>query len=86
MLPDPIYKQIAKLPQGEPFIANGADKAVASVISQRTPNPTPAEQARPAALSLMKRDQANQLIQDRVKGLRATAKIEYQPGFGPPAK
>lgn len=86
VLPDPIYKQIAKLQPGEPFIANGADKAVASVITQRTPNPTPAEQARPAALSLMKREQANQLVQDRVKGLRATAKIEYQPGFGPAAK
>ncbi|HEV2593851.1 MAG TPA: SurA N-terminal domain-containing protein [Sphingomicrobium sp.] len=86
VLPDPIYKQIAKLPQGEPFIANGADKAVASVITQRTPNPTPAEQARPAALALMKREQANQLIQDRVKGLRASAKIEYQPGFAPPGK
>jgi peptidyl-prolyl cis-trans isomerase C len=86
VFPDPIYKQIAKLPPGEPFIANGPDKAVASVIAQRTPNPTPPEQARPAALNLMKREQANQIIQDRVKGLRATAKIEYQPGFGPPAK
>lgn len=83
VFPDPIYKQIVKLQPGEPFIANGADKAVASVITSRTPNPTPPEQARQVALTLMKREQTNQAVQDRVKGLRATAKIEYQPGFGP---
>jgi peptidyl-prolyl cis-trans isomerase C len=86
VLPDAIYKQIAKLPQGEPFLANGAEKAVASVITQRSPNPTPADQARPAALALMRREQANNVIQDRVKSLRATAKIEYQPGFSPAGK
>jgi EpsD family peptidyl-prolyl cis-trans isomerase len=86
VFPDAIYNQIAKLAPGEPFIANGPDKAVASVITQRTPNPTPPEQARPAALNLMKREQANQIIQDRVKSLRAAAKIEYQPGFGPAGK
>jgi peptidyl-prolyl cis-trans isomerase C len=86
VFPDAIYKQIEKLPPGEPFIANGADKAVASVIAQRTPNPTPSEQARPIAVNLMKREQANQILQDRVKSLRATAKIEYQPGFGPAGK
>ena len=86
MFPDAIYQQIAKLPAGEPFIANGPDKAVASVIQERTPNPTPPEQARTIALNLMKREQANQVIQDRVKTLRASAKIEYQPGFAPAAK
>lgn len=86
MFPDAIYKQIAKLPPGEPFIANGPDKAVASVIQERTPSPTSQEQARTIALNLMKREQANQVIQDRVKNLRASAKIEYQPGFAPAAK
>jgi EpsD family peptidyl-prolyl cis-trans isomerase len=83
ILPDVVYKQIAKLPPNEPFIANGGDKAVASVITSRTPNPTPTDQARTIALNLMKREQASQVLQDRVKSLRATAKIEYQPGFGP---
>jgi peptidyl-prolyl cis-trans isomerase C len=83
--PDAIYQQVAKLPAGEPFIANSPDKSVASVIQDRTPNPTPADQARTVALNMMKRDQANQMIQERVKSLRTTAKIEYQPGFGPGA-
>jgi hypothetical protein len=32
----------------------------------------------------MKRDQLEKFVQDRVKSLKATAKIQYQPGFGPP--
>jgi EpsD family peptidyl-prolyl cis-trans isomerase len=86
ILPDAVYKQIVSLPANEPFIANGGDKAVASVVTAKTPNPTPPDQARTLALNLMKREQANQVIQDRVKTLRATAKIEYQPGFGPVGK
>jgi len=33
----------------------------------------------------MRKEQANKIVDDRVKDLRAKAKIEYQPGFGPPA-
>jgi peptidyl-prolyl cis-trans isomerase C len=86
VFPHQIYMQIAKVAPGEPFIAPGPDKAVANVITDRKPNPTPPDQARPLALNLMKREQANQTVQDRVKSLRASAKIQYQPGFGPPAK
>jgi hypothetical protein len=32
----------------------------------------------------MKRDKVNELIGERVKDLKAKAKIQYQPGFGPP--
>jgi hypothetical protein len=32
----------------------------------------------------MKREQISTFVQDRVKNLKATAKIEYQPGFAPP--
>lgn len=81
--PDALYQQLTKLPAGEPFVANGPDKSVASVIQDRTPNATPADQARTGALSMMKREQVNNVVQDRVKALRTTAKIEYQPGFGP---
>jgi hypothetical protein len=34
----------------------------------------------------MRKNQVNQIVQDRVKSLRASAKIDYQPGFAPPAK
>jgi len=86
MFPYSLYKQIAQLPAGEPFIANGPDKSVASVISSKAPNATPSDQAGQIALTMMQRERTNQAIQDRVKSLRASAKIEYQPGFAPANK
>ncbi len=86
IFPHEIYAQIARLPAGEPFIAPGPEKAVANVISAREPNPTPADQARALALNAMRRDQVNKVLGDRLKGVRASAKIEYQPGFAPNAK
>jgi EpsD family peptidyl-prolyl cis-trans isomerase len=86
LFPHAIYTQISGMPAGEPFIAPGPDKAVANVISAREPSPTNPDQARTLALNAMRRDQINKIIQDKVKNLRASAKIEYQPGFGPPAK
>jgi EpsD family peptidyl-prolyl cis-trans isomerase len=84
ILPPVIYKQISGIKQGEPFVVPGSDKAVASVIVARDPAPLPADQARQVALTVMKRENAQKIIQDRVKSLRTTAKIQYQPGFEPP--
>ena len=86
VFPNQIYQQIAALKPGEAFIAPGPDKAVASVITAREPNPTPPDQARAVALNGLRRDQVNKIVQDRVSSLRASAKIEYQPGFAPPPK
>jgi peptidyl-prolyl cis-trans isomerase C len=86
VFPHDIYIQIAKLAPGEPFIAPGADRAVASVITARVPNPTPPDQARPLAVQAMRREQVQQIVRDRVTALRASAKIQYQPGFEPAAK
>jgi EpsD family peptidyl-prolyl cis-trans isomerase len=84
VFPAAIYAQIAALKPGEPFIAPGPDKAVASVIAAREPNPLNPQQARQVALGAMKREQLGKFVQDRVKSLKATAKIQYQPGFAPP--
>jgi len=85
MFPHPIYAQIAALPPGEPFIASSTDKSVASSITAREPAPLSADQARSVALNAIRREQVEKVIEDRVKSLRASAKIEYQPGFGPAA-
>jgi peptidyl-prolyl cis-trans isomerase C len=84
VLPPNLYAQLSNLAAGEPFIAPGPGKAVASVITARQPAPLNPDQARQLALSQMKRDQANQLVGQRVKDLKAKAKIEYGSGFGPP--
>jgi hypothetical protein len=83
MLPPNIYAQIGKLAPGEPFVAPGPDKAIASVISARQPAALDANQSRQLALAEMRREQVNQLLSQRVKNLKAKAKIEYQPGFAP---
>jgi EpsD family peptidyl-prolyl cis-trans isomerase len=86
VFPHEIYTQIARVAPGEPFIAPGPDKAVANVITAREPAPLSGDQARAVALNGMRKNQVNQIVQDRVKSLRASAKIDYQPGFAPPAK
>ena len=83
IVPHPVYAQIAALQPGEPFIAPGPDKAVASVIAAREANPLTPEQARQVALAAMKREQVSKFVLDRVKSLKTSAKIEYQPGFAP---
>jgi EpsD family peptidyl-prolyl cis-trans isomerase len=84
VFPHTIYAQIAKLKPGEPFIAPGPGQAVASVITSREANLLTSDQARTVALNAMKREQAAKLVQDRLKGLRGSAKIHYQPGYEPP--
>jgi peptidyl-prolyl cis-trans isomerase C len=86
VFPHQIYEQIAHLQNNEPFIAPGPDVAVASVITSREPTPTSEDQAKQIAVASMRREQAQQILNDRVKSLRATAKIEYQPGYEPPKK
>lgn len=86
VFPNSLYAQVAHLPQGEPFIAPGPDKAVASVVTAREPSPTPADQASALAANMIRREQMSKIVQDRVKNLRAAAKIDYQPGFAPAAK
>lgn len=86
LFPNAIYAQIAHLRPGEPFIAPGPDKSVASVITAREATPTPPDQARQIAANMIRREQTDKVVQERVKSLRATAKIQYQPGFGPGAK
>ena len=85
-MPQQIYAQIAKLQPGEPFIAPGPGKAIANVITERQAAPVAGEQARAAAANGIRSNEAATLLQDRVKSLRGTAKIEYQPGFEPPKK
>lgn len=86
VFPNDLYAQVVHIPAGMPFIATGPSNAVANVTIARTPNPTPADQAQGLAVNAMRNEQVGKVIQDRVKTLRSSAKIQYQPGFAPPAK
>lgn len=86
VFPHNIYTQVAKVKDGEPFIVPGPDKAIANVISAREPAPLAGNEARAVALNAMRREQVDKFVEERVKSLRSSAKIEYQPGFGPSGK
>lgn len=85
LFPPAIYSQVIALKPGEPFIVPGPDRVAASAIVARQPAPLPDDKARQLALAGIRRDEMSKFVEDRVKGLKATAKIQYQPGFGPPA-
>jgi peptidyl-prolyl cis-trans isomerase C len=86
VFPHAIYTQVANVKDGEPFIVPGPDKAIANVITTREPAPIAGNEARTVALNGIRREQADKVIQDRVKSLKSSAKIEYQPGFAPAGK
>jgi EpsD family peptidyl-prolyl cis-trans isomerase len=84
VFPHDIWQQIVNLKPGEPFIAPGPDKAAASVITARQANPLPEDKARQLALQGLRRQQIDNFVDQRLKSLKTSAKIEYQKGFAPP--
>jgi peptidyl-prolyl cis-trans isomerase C len=84
--PAEAYRQILALPAGEPFVIASGERSVASVITDRQPNPRSGDGARAFAINQMRQEKAQQLIQDEVKSAKQGAKVTYQPGFGPPAQ
>jgi EpsD family peptidyl-prolyl cis-trans isomerase len=84
-LPPAVLKQIQALPPGEPFIVPTGKKVVVSVITGKQPVSVPADQMRPAAVEAMRNQEFNKIGEQRLKEVRQRAKIEYQPGYEPPA-
>jgi len=86
VIPQNLYGQLAAAARAsEPFIIPIGNQAVASTIVSREPAPITGEQARPIAVAAMRREQASQLMQNRLKSIRDAAKIEYKEGYAPPA-
>ena len=84
VIPQNLYGQLAAAARAsEPFIIPIGDQAVASMIVSREPAPITGEQARPIAVAAMRREQASQLMQNRLKSIRDAAKIEYKKGYAP---
>ena len=50
------------------------------------PNPLTGDEAKPAAVELMRKAQTAKSLEGLLKSLRSSAKIEYQPGYAPAAK
>jgi peptidyl-prolyl cis-trans isomerase C len=84
-LPPALLKQIEALPPGEPFIVPAGNRVVVSVIVGRQPVAIPSDQTRPIAVEAMRGQALGKIGEQRLKEARAKAKIEYQPGYEPPA-
>lgn len=84
IIPQNIYGQLATAAGKEPFIIPVGNIAVASVVVSREPAPISGDEAKPIAVTAMRREQAAKLMQNRLKTIRQSAKIEYKPGFAPP--
>ncbi|WP_246167136.1 SurA N-terminal domain-containing protein [Sphingomonas piscis] len=83
VIPAEIYAKLVTLDPGEPFIVPAGNRSVASVIVARQPVPLPDSAARTQAVEMVRRQRASDLLQQRVKQLRTSAKIEYKEGYAP---
>jgi hypothetical protein len=84
-LAPPIARQILALPRSEPFILPSGGKFYVSVVTAAQAVQTSPDQARKLAAQAMQRQNLASLMNNRLKELRARAKISYQSGFEPPA-
>ncbi len=85
-LPPEAAQKIASLKPGEPFLVPQNGQVVASVIRGAEAVPVAEQQAIPAATQLLRRQEVEAAMKKDLDAERAKAKIEYQPGFAPPAK
>jgi peptidyl-prolyl cis-trans isomerase C len=86
IIPQSLYGQLATAAGKEPFIVPVGNLAVASTVVSREAAPITGEQAKPIAVAAMRREQATKLMQNRLKTIRQSAKIEYKQGFAPATK
>jgi peptidyl-prolyl cis-trans isomerase C len=83
VIPPQLYSKINALPAGEPFAFPVGDRTIASSITNRESKALTGDQAKPIAVQAMRKAQTAKSLEDLLKSLRGTAKIEYQPGFAP---
>jgi len=84
VIPAELYPQLARLGPGEPFIVPAGSRSVASAIASREAAPLSGPNARTEAVNAMRRQTSTTALQQRLKELRAAAKVEYKEGFAPP--
>ena len=86
VIPPELYSKLRSVPAGEPFAVQMGNRMVASAVVGRDPHPIADAQAKPVAVEAMRKAQTGKGLQDLLKSLRSQAKIDYQPGYAPPAK
>jgi EpsD family peptidyl-prolyl cis-trans isomerase len=77
--------RIRALPEGEPFVMPENGMVTVGVITGETPRPVLGDQGRPVAVQMMRNQSLSDAMRSRLASEKAEGKIEYQPGFAPPA-
>jgi len=83
-IPIDMFGRLASLAPGEPFIVPIGGRSVASAITARAPAPLIGPAGRTEAVNLIRRQSGTQTLENRLKSVRKSAKIEYKEGFAPP--
>lgn len=83
-LGQPRLNQIRALPDGEPFVIPAGGVVTVAVITGSTPRPVQGDQARPAAVQMMRNQSLSEALLKRLEAEKTQAEIEYQEGFKPP--
>jgi peptidyl-prolyl cis-trans isomerase C len=84
-VPPAVLAQIEKLPAGEPFVLPAQGLVTVNVLTGKKPIATDPAQAHQIALASWREQKFGDLMTQRLKTLRSSAKINYQAGFQPPA-
>jgi peptidyl-prolyl cis-trans isomerase C len=84
VIPAELYPRLAQMTPGEPFIVPAGTKSVASAIVSREPAALTGPNARTEAVNAIRRQNSTTALQQRLKELRAAAKVEYKEGYAAP--
>jgi EpsD family peptidyl-prolyl cis-trans isomerase len=86
LAPGELAQKIETLPPGEPFVVPLNGRYLVNAVKSVEPVPMNADDAKPAALELIRQQSLNDMIQKQLADARTAAKIQYQPGFEAPKK
>ena len=84
-VPPQMVQQINKLPPGEPFVIPAGNAVIVSLVTGSKPMPMTGDAVRPAATNGVRNTKLGEALQQRLTAEKGQAKIDYQPGFAPPA-
>lgn len=84
-IPPQLAAQIRNVPPGEPFVLPAGNLLLVNLVTGSQPAPLPPEAVRPVATNGLAQTRLGAALQDRLKAERDKTKVEYQPGFEPPA-
>lgn len=83
-IPPQVATKIASLAPGEPFLLPDNGRIVASVIQTVQPLPVPSDEAKPAAVNMIRQKSLQEAVGKKLEAARSSATISYETGFAPP--